>query len=77
MLTCADYTQVELRVLAQVAGEETLREIFRRGEDVHTATAAAIFGIDPKEVDHATRDRPRWSTSGSSTDCRLSASATA
>lgn len=59
VLTSADYSQVELRVLAQVAGDETLREIFRRGEDVHTETAAAIFGIDPSEVDHATRDRAK------------------
>lgn len=59
VLTSADYSQVELRVLAQVAGDETLREIFRRGEDVHTETAAAIFGIDPKDVDHATRDRAK------------------
>ncbi|MBI4897222.1 MAG: DNA polymerase I [Actinobacteria bacterium] len=59
VLTSADYSQVELRVLAQVAGDETLREIFRRGEDVHTETAAAIFGIDPAEVDHATRDRAK------------------
>ncbi len=59
VLTSADYSQVELRVLAQVAGDETLREIFRRGEDVHTETAAAIFGIDPADVDHATRDRAK------------------
>ncbi|MBK5229967.1 MAG: DNA polymerase I [Thermoleophilia bacterium] len=59
LLTSADYSQVELRVLAQVAGDETLRAIFRRGEDVHTETAAAIFGIDPAEVDHATRDRAK------------------
>ena len=59
LLTSADYSQVELRVLAQVAGDETLREIFRRGEDVHTETAAAIFGIDPDKVDHATRDRAK------------------
>ncbi|MFY9264511.1 MAG: DNA polymerase I [Solirubrobacterales bacterium] len=59
LLTSADYSQVELRVLAQVAEDETLREIFRRGEDVHTETAAAIFGIDPAAVDHATRDRAK------------------
>lgn len=59
VLTSADYSQVELRVLAQVAGDEVLKDIFRRGEDVHTETAAAIFGIDPSEVDHATRDRAK------------------
>jgi DNA polymerase-1 len=59
ILTSADYSQVELRVLAQVANDEVLKEIFRKGEDVHTETAAAIFGIDPDKVDHATRDRAK------------------
>ena len=44
LLLSADYSQVELRVLAQVADEPVLREIFERGEDVHTATAVEMFG---------------------------------
>lgn len=59
LLTSADYSQVELRVLAQVADDEVLKAIFRKGEDVHTETAAAIFGVDPSEVDHHTRDRAK------------------
>lgn len=59
LLTSADYSQVELRVLAQVADDPVLKEIFRKGEDVHTETAAAIFGIDAAEVDHHTRDRAK------------------
>jgi DNA polymerase-1 len=59
LLTSADYSQVELRVLAQVADDEVLKAIFRKGEDVHTETAAAIFGVDPAEVDHQTRDRAK------------------
>jgi DNA polymerase-1 len=55
----ADYSQVELRVLAFMSGDEVMQEIFRRGEDVHRATAAEIFGVPPEEVDHALRDRAK------------------
>jgi len=43
----ADYSQVELRILAHVSGEPVLREAFARGEDIHTATAAEVLGKDP------------------------------
>ena len=46
-LLSADYSQVELRILAHVSGEPKLREAFERGEDVHTTTAAEVLGKDP------------------------------
>jgi len=58
-LVSADYSQVELRILAHVAGEEVLKEIFRRGEDVHTATAAWILGEEGLKVDPGTRSKAK------------------
>ena len=44
LLLAADYSQIELRVLAHLSGDETLRDAFRRGEDIHSRTAAEVFG---------------------------------
>ncbi len=46
-LLVADYSQVELRILAHIAGEEALIEAFRAGEDIHRTTAAAVLGVAP------------------------------
>jgi DNA polymerase-1 len=46
----ADYSQVELRLLAHLAGDPALRAAFERGEDVHASTAAAIFGVPVAQV---------------------------
>src|SRR3954449_3406349 len=45
-LVSADYSQVELRILAHVSGEPRLRDAFERGEDIHTATAIEVLGKD-------------------------------
>jgi DNA polymerase-1 len=58
-LLSADYSQVELRVLAHVADEEVLKEVFREGEDVHAATAAEVFEIERSEVDVGQRSKAK------------------
>ncbi len=58
-LISADYSQIELRVLAQAAGEDALMEIFKRGEDVHTATASRVFGVEAGEIDPGMRSKAK------------------
>jgi DNA polymerase-1 len=52
----ADYSQIELRLLAHVSGEESLVEAFRRGEDIHRRTASEVFGVPLAEVTPTQRD---------------------
>jgi DNA polymerase-1 len=52
----ADYSQIELRILAHVSGEESLVEAFRRGEDIHRRTAAEVFGVPLDQVTPQQRD---------------------
>src|SRR5215211_8739840 len=54
-LLSADYSQIELRILAHVSGEPKLREAFERGDDIHTATAAEVLGKDPATLTHHDR----------------------
>ncbi|MFP3870566.1 MAG: DNA polymerase I [Syntrophobacteria bacterium] len=49
-LLAADYSQIELRILAHYSGDEALLEAFQRGEDIHRRTAAEIFQVDPEKV---------------------------
>jgi DNA polymerase-1 len=49
-LVSADYSQVELRVLAHVTGEQELIEAFQRGEDIHRRTAAEVYAVAPEDV---------------------------
>ena len=50
VLCDADYSQIELRVLAHMAAEPTMIEAFNTGEDIHRQTAASVFGVTPLEV---------------------------
>jgi DNA polymerase-1 len=58
-LLSADYSQVELRILAHYSGDESLIEAFEKGEDVHRRTAAEVAGIDPDAVTAEQRDRAK------------------
>lgn len=50
VLVDADYSQIELRLLAHIAGDEHMIEAFRSGEDIHTVTAAQVFGVPVDQV---------------------------
>ena len=58
LISC-DYNQVELRILAHVAGDEELRRIFASGEDIHSATAAGIIGADPEAISPGERSKAK------------------
>ena len=49
-LVSFDYSQLELRIVAHIAKDEKMIEVFRRGEDIHIATAAEIFEVSPEQV---------------------------
>ena len=55
----ADYSQIELRLLAHLSGDEGLREAFQRGEDIHRTTAARIFKVALDEVTPELRSRAK------------------
>jgi DNA polymerase-1 len=54
-LVVADYSQIELRILAHLSGDEALIRAFEEGQDIHRATAAKIFGVSPELVSHEMR----------------------
>jgi DNA polymerase-1 len=59
MLLGVDYSQIELRIVAHMAGDKAMIQAFREGQDIHAATAAAVFGIRPQEVTPAMRRRAK------------------
>jgi DNA polymerase-1 len=54
-LVSADYSQIELRIMAHISGDESLLRAFSQGEDIHRATAAEIFSVTPLEVSNDQR----------------------
>jgi DNA polymerase-1 len=59
LLASFDYSQIELRLLAHFSHDPVLTEAFRVGSDVHTATAARLFGVAPEEVTAAQRSQAK------------------
>ena len=59
LILAADYSQIELRVLAHISQDPYLLESFRRGQDVHRRTAAEIFGVSLEEVTPEMRERAK------------------
>ena len=51
LLVCADYSQIELRLLAEFSKDDKLVHAYKTGEDIHSATASAVYGVDISEVD--------------------------
>jgi DNA polymerase-1 len=58
LLSC-DYSQIELRVIASISGDEAMMEAFNRNVDIHTATAAKVFGVPLDQVDKEMRRRAK------------------
>lgn len=59
VLIDADYSQIELRVLAHMSGDEHMTEAFVSGEDIHTATSCRVFGVTPENVTVEMRKRAK------------------
>ncbi len=59
LLTDADYSQIELRVLAHIAGDENMQAAFRNNEDIHTATAVSVFRVPKDQVTPLMRSRAK------------------
>ncbi|HET6488966.1 MAG TPA: DNA polymerase I [Syntrophales bacterium] len=59
VLVSADYSQIELHVLAHLSGDEALIDVFEAGEDIHTRTASALFGVFPEMVSPDMRRRAK------------------
>lgn len=59
VLVDADYSQIELRILAHISGDKNMCEAFMRGEDIHRITASQVFGVPPEEVTSIQRSRAK------------------
>lgn len=58
-LVAADYSQIELRLIAELSEDESMIRAFREGQDIHTATAAKVYKVDPSQVDKEMRRKSK------------------
>lgn len=59
LLMSADYSQIELRLMAHFSGDPLLVDAYRTGKDIHTLTASEVFEVDPETMDKETRNRAK------------------
>jgi DNA polymerase-1 len=59
LLLSVDYSQIELRIVAHMAGDKAMIKAFKEDQDIHSATAAAVFGIDPEQINPEMRRRAK------------------
>jgi DNA polymerase I len=64
LLLSADYSQIELRIMAHMSNDENMLEAFRNNADIHTTTAAKIFGVSPDEVSREMRGKAKTANFG-------------
>ena len=64
ILLAADYSQIELRVMAELSGDKNLLEAFEQGQDIHAATAAGIYGVSLEEVTEDMRRKAKTANFG-------------
>ena len=59
LLLSADYSQIELRVMAELSGDKGMMEAFQSGDDIHQITAAKVYKVDPQDVTREMRDKAK------------------
>ena len=59
LILSADYSQIELRIMADLSGDEAMMAAFAAGEDIHTVTAAQVYKVDPADVTREMRDKAK------------------
>jgi DNA polymerase-1 len=59
LIVSADYSQIELRLMAEMSGDEAMLSAFREGMDIHQATAARVYGIAPEQVSREMRSKAK------------------